>query len=70
MMTTDESQLGPNLIDADSQLRHGLVRDVMGDRGRAVGEVQLVISLAQPPLGQAQVSPTLARLDAVVLHHV
>ena len=69
-MRKGQSRVGPDLVDADSQLRHGLVRDVMGDRGRAVGEVQLVISLAQPPLRQPQVSPTFARLHAVALHHM
>ncbi len=47
------------LVDAVGELRENFIRDVMRYIRVAVGEVQLLISLANPPLRLGQIAPPL-----------
>ena len=54
-----------NLVDAHSQLRERLIRDVVRRVGAPKGDLKLLVPLGQPPLRAPQVPPPWG----AVLHH-
>lgn len=60
-----------HLVDAVGELRENFIRDVMGYVRIVVREVQLLISLADPPLRLGQIAPPLCiRLLLQMIVHV
>ena len=53
----DQSHRGPHHVDAVGKLGQGFIGDVVRRIAVGIGEVQLLVALAEPPLGLAQVAP-------------